>query len=291
MKPGIHISFDFDGVLVKSPFARCALVPALERLARDYISRVKVRESAAFDKLKGLVKEESNRRTEAGRYVEAYDWDDVLASVTARLNLSFDLSLVEMVRDCSSRITETQDFSLLYPDAQTTLQNLKERGARIILLTNGLRVYQEPFLKTFGLEKYFDEVFTADRLRSAKPQREAFDHAFGSGSRASGPDSHSFGRGPRCLKVHVGDRLVVDVSGAKNAGISSVWLHRELPDSFLLLDYQQRNNRDILEPILSNQLAYEGFSGAFESRFIPDVVIGNLKEIIPALVFLERSLY
>ena len=282
MKAAIQISFDFDGVLVKSPFARCALVPALKILARNYISRVKVRESAAFDKLKDMVMKESNRRTEAGRYVEAYDWDDVLASVTARLNLSFDLSLVEMVRDCSSRITETQDFSLLYPDAQTTLQNLKERGARIILLTNGLRVYQEPFLKTFGLEKYFDEVFTADRLRSAKPQREAFDHAFGSGSR-------SFGPGPRCLKVHVGDRLVVDVSGAKSAGITSVWLHRELPDPFLLLDYQQRNNRDILEPILSNQLVYEEFSGAFESRFIPDVVIGNLKEIIPALGFLERA--
>ena len=53
--------------------------------------------------------------------------------------------------------------------------------------------------------------------------------------------------------------------------------------------YQQRNNRDILEPILSNQLAYEGFSAAIESRFIPDVVLGDLQEIIPALDFLQRA--
>lgn len=274
MNAAIQISFDFDGVLVKSPFARCALVPALEILAHNYISRVKVRESAAFDKLKDMVMKESDRRAEAGRYVEAYDWDDILSSVTERLNLSFELSLAEMVKDCSTRISETQDSSLLYPDAPATLKILRERGARVLLLTNGLRVYQEPFLKTFGLEKYFDEVFTADKLRSAKPCREAFKSVFGRGSR---------------LKVHVGDRLIIDVSGAKNAGITSIWLHRELPDSFLLLDYQQRNNREILEPILCNQLAYEGFSGACEPRFFPDVVIGNLEEIIPALDFLQQT--
>lgn len=274
MNAAIQISFDFDGVLVKSPFARCALVPALEILARDYISRVKVGQSAAFDKLKDMVMKESDRRVETGRYVEAYDWDNILSSVTERLNLSFDLSLAEMVRECSTRISETQDSSLLYPDAPATLKILKERGARVLLLTNGLRVYQEPFLKTFDLEKYFDEVFTADKLRSVKPYREAFEPVFGRGSR---------------LKIHVGDKLIIDVSGAKNAGITSIWLHRELPDSFLLLDYQQRNNREILEPILSNQLAYEGFSGTCEARFFPDVVIGNLEEIIPALDFLEQT--
>jgi len=272
----IQISFDFDGVLVKSPFARCALLPALEMLARDYISRVKMGATEALDRLKGMVMKESDSRTEAGRHVEAYDWDDILSSVTERLNLSFDLSLVDMVRECSSRITETGDSSLLYSDAHKALKILKERGARVLLLTNGLRVYQEPFLKTFGLDKYFDEVFTADRLGSAKPSTEAFEPAFDHSSR---------------LKIHVGDRLIIDVSGAKNAGITSIWLHRELPDSFLLLDYQQRNNHEILEPILCNQLAYEGFAGACEAQFFPDVVIGNLGEIVPALEFLEQTGY
>jgi HAD superfamily hydrolase (TIGR01549 family) len=273
MKTAIQISFDFDGVLVKSPFARCALVPALEILARDYISRVKIGTTEAVERLKGLVMKESDRRAEAGRYVEAYDWDGILASVADRLNLSCDLSLAEMVRECSDRITETQDSSLLYPNAKATLKIVKERGARVLLLTNGLRVYQEPFLKSFGLEKYFDEVFTADRLRSAKPCREAFERAFRRSFRA---------------KIHVGDRLIIDVSGAKNAGITSIWLHRGLPDSFLLLDYQQRNDPDILEPILSNQLNYEGFNGARGPEFFPDVVIGNLDEIIPALEYLEQ---
>jgi putative hydrolase of the HAD superfamily len=276
MKPKIQVSFDFDGVLAKSPFARCALLPALEGLAREYISRVTMGETEAFEELKRLIVEESNRRLETGRYVEAYDWDDILSCVTNGLNLSCDLSLADMVSEwCNSRMAGGDGSSLLYPNAQTTLKRLKERGARIVLLTNGFRAYQVPFLEVFDLEKYFDAVFTADGMGYVKPYRQAFNRAFRSNSYT--------------LKIHVGDRLLHDVSGAKNAQITSIWLHRKLPESLIRLDFPQRNNHKALEPILTDQLAYEEFSGPLEPRFFPDLIIGDLEEIIPAVNYLESG--
>lgn len=102
-----------------------------------------------------------------------------------------------------------------FDDAWATLDRLRSRGYRLALLTNGPAEMQLEKIARFQVERHFDVVVIEGVFGRGKPNREVFDHALS----VTGVASNE--------AWHVGDNLYADIGGAKNAGLSAVWIHRD----------------------------------------------------------------
>lgn len=82
------------------------------------------------------------------------------------------------------------------------------------ILTNGFKESQYIKMECAGISSYFDQVVIAEECDMAKPQKEIFDFLL---SNAGGLPSNS---------IMIGDDLMVDVLGAKHAGLDHVYYNR-----------------------------------------------------------------
>jgi putative hydrolase of the HAD superfamily len=102
---------------------------------------------------------------------------------------------------------------ILFDDVLETMKTLKERQLILGLLTNAgkelVSVYAE-----LGLESYLDFVVTSEEAGEDKPEPAIFLMAL----QRAGVSAQE--------AVHVGDQYVIDVVGARNAGIRPVLLDR-----------------------------------------------------------------
>jgi len=97
----------------------------------------------------------------------------------------------------------------VFPEVRPALHALR-RNYCVIAVTNG-----NANLDTIGIGDLFHDVVSAASAGCAKPAREIFDVAVKAGGADAGQT------------LHVGDHPEVDVVGAKNAGLKSVWVNRE----------------------------------------------------------------
>ena len=100
----------------------------------------------------------------------------------------------------------------VFPEVRPTLQALGE-SYRIIAVTNG-----NASLERIGIRDLFDDVVSAANAGAAKPARKIFDVAV----EAGGAAAHE--------TLHVGDHPEIDVVGASEAGLRSVWVNRHGED-------------------------------------------------------------
>jgi HAD superfamily hydrolase (TIGR01549 family) len=100
-----------------------------------------------------------------------------------------------------------------FADARPVIQRLKQR-LRLAVITNGPSEGQREKLDVTGLTPLFDLVVVSSDLGVGKPDAAIFRFAL-----------DELGLDPACV-WHVGDSLVTDVGGARNAGLGSVWLNR-----------------------------------------------------------------
>ena len=99
----------------------------------------------------------------------------------------------------------------LFPDAARTLSSLRAGGFKLGLITNGSVRMQSGKLKCLSLEPAFDTVLISDAEGVSKPHPEIFRRALERlGTMAD-------------RAVFVGDHPDVDVSGARGAGMKTVW--------------------------------------------------------------------
>jgi putative hydrolase of the HAD superfamily len=105
-----------------------------------------------------------------------------------------------------------------HPDAARVLDRIKSMGYRMGLISNTgmtpggtFRVYMEQL----GLLHYFQVQTFSDEVRLAKPSKEIFLRTAEALGVASGE------------VVHVGDHLLNDVYGAKQAGMKTVWIETQ----------------------------------------------------------------
>lgn len=126
------------------------------------------------------------------------------------------------------------DF-MLYPEVKEVLLELKQRGLKIGLISNG---YEEEIcfiLEMVDLEKKFlDVIIGVDTIGKVKPNPEVFRYAI---SKLNVEPEEA---------ISIGDDIEVDYEGARNAGIHS-----------LLIDRTENNQRDLrtiknLKEILSH---------------------------------------
>lgn len=123
-------------------------------------------------------------------------------------------------------------------DAEEVLEQLSKTH-RIYLVTNGTLSVQIGRLQSSGIKKYLQGVFISEEVGYNKPSKEYFDYCF-----SQIPDFRKENT------VIIGDSLSSDIQGGKNAGIKTIWLHRQQDQTEKIEpkpDYEIRSLKELLK--------------------------------------------
>lgn len=104
------------------------------------------------------------------------------------------------------------NYAFLIPGAEELCRELKKRGHKLYVVTNGTAHIQHRRFGASGLERYMDGVFISEEMGTQKPAPEFFEKVFAA---LEQPDKTS------C--VILGDSQSSDMLGGKNAGIATCW--------------------------------------------------------------------
>ena len=104
--------------------------------------------------------------------------------------------------------------SKLIGGAEETLKTLYDRGAKIYIITNGLKRVQDGRLKGQKFMNYISGVAISECLGASKPSVQFFNEA-----------EKLFGIEFNKNTVVVGDSLTSDIKGAINKGLDSIWIN------------------------------------------------------------------
>lgn len=106
-----------------------------------------------------------------------------------------------------------------YPDTIPTLLKLKGEKIKLGVVTDGLPVKQWEKLIRLGIQHFFDAVVISEEYQTSKPDEKLFTEAL---KKLSVKPSQA---------LMVGDRVDKDISGANNAGLTTVQIfHPELKE-------------------------------------------------------------
>lgn len=101
----------------------------------------------------------------------------------------------------------------VFPYTIEILEYLTSKNYVIHLITNGFEKTQWSKIRNSGLEKYITHVITSEASNSLKPKKEIFDYAMDKAG-ATLPES-----------IMIGDNPEVDIQGAINAGMDSIFVN------------------------------------------------------------------
>ena len=108
------------------------------------------------------------------------------------------------------------EVGVLLPGALDMVKRLKEEGARVYIVTNGLEKVQRGRFSGSELMEYIDGVFISERIGANKPDVLFFERA---AAQIPGFDKR--------YAVVIGDSPTGDVRGANNFGVPCVWYNPE----------------------------------------------------------------
>jgi REG-2-like HAD superfamily hydrolase len=103
---------------------------------------------------------------------------------------------------------------VLYPDVLPAVQELHRRGYILGVISDWGNRLAHRILLPLGLGRYFDFMVVSASVRTAKPSSDLYHEAV----RRAGVAPHE--------ALHIGDNYVLDVLGARGAGITPVLLDR-----------------------------------------------------------------
>lgn len=133
---------------------------------------------------------------------------EVVRLALEKLGCGSDDDAVE-ITDSYLRLQEEKIH--LFPSSIDTIEILKARGVKLVLITNGMSVKQRTKINKFELEKYFDFILIEEEQGFGKPDLRVFARALEL-------------LGLKAKEVWmVGDNLVWDVEAPQKLGIYSIW--------------------------------------------------------------------
>ena len=104
------------------------------------------------------------------------------------------------------------NYAFLIPGAEALCRELKARGHKLYVVTNGTAHIQHRRFGASGLEQYMDGIFISEEMGTQKPAPEFFEKVF---TALEWPDKD------KCIIL--GDSQSSDMLGGKNAGIATCW--------------------------------------------------------------------
>ncbi|MBC8102852.1 MAG: HAD family hydrolase [Cytophagales bacterium] len=129
-----------------------------------------------------------------------------LAQLGVEANGAFVAALMDAYESA-----ETQTLRV-FPEAVETLSRLRLHF-RLGVITNGPSTVQRSKLAALALNGFFEVIIVDTEFGHPKPDSRIFDHA-----------ARCFGLAPGSL-LFVGNSLAYDVTGARHAGWTSVWMN------------------------------------------------------------------
>lgn len=174
-------------------------------------------------------------------------WDQYRQGIIEKAYLRevrFTMTLHSFGIDSPSLATQMSDDYVFYsprnvfllPHAEEVLSYLHERFA-VHLITNGFEEVQHTKLEKSGLVKYFLTITTSEEAGVKKPDRGIFDLAL---HKAKAHPAES---------IMIGDDLLVDIEGATNAGMDTVFFN-PLKEQHLFRPTFEINSLDELRVLL-----------------------------------------
>ena len=100
----------------------------------------------------------------------------------------------------------------IFPFVIDVLQYLKDKYA-LHVITNGFKDMQAVKMKTSGIDHFFQQIIISEEVGYKKPQTEIFNFALAK----AGAGNYE--------AVMIGDNLIVDIAGARNARIDQVFFN------------------------------------------------------------------
>lgn len=122
----------------------------------------------------------------------------------------------------------------LFDGAIEVLTELKNRGHRMVVLTNGFEEVQHIKVEKSGLAIFFEQIITSDSMGYKKPHPNAFNIAL----ERVGVEAKDV--------VMIGDNLEADILGAKGVGIGQIFFNPYATPHNEEVDYEVKTLREIL---------------------------------------------
>ena len=122
--------------------------------------------------------------------------------------------------------------------AKELVINLRAKGYRQYIVTNGVNSTQANKMRLSGLDQIMDGVFVSELMGYPKPMKEYFDACFAALTDVKKNE---------CILV--GDSLTSDMRGANNAGITACWFNpeRRAKDVDVRIDYEICRLEEVLQ--------------------------------------------
>ena len=122
-------------------------------------------------------------------------------------------------------------------EADKLILQLKNKGFKQYIITNGFNKTQANKVHISGLDKMVDGVFVSEIIGCPKPQKEYFNACLAKMDGVCADEC-----------IIVGDSLTSDIQGGLNAGIATCWYNPAgYPNSLRIsIDYEIRNLRELL---------------------------------------------
>lgn len=148
----------------------------------------------------------------ASRFVELDDngrlWKDEVYRILLDEYAVRGLGWQELLDDY---ISDFRNHCIIYPGTRAALDELRQDGRRLGLITNGPYPLQLHNFQSLGLDEYFPVVLVSGQEGMRKPDPEIFHRAL---KRLDVPPEAA---------VYVGDNPDADIAGAQAAGMRTVW--------------------------------------------------------------------
>jgi len=212
------VIFDLGGTLIDWP-----------DWTEDAVRRWGLAYEYLIDKLHGCDWPEQNIYVQAMQAAEQAHWQRVaqeqwsgppssLISEGFR-RLGRHISEMELLTALDGYARAVDGWAIVFPDTRETLQLLRERGYRLVLLSNTwwAAEWHNADLATHGLDTLLDEIAYTSDLPHSKPHPSVF------------LEVASRLKVEPAMCVMVGDRMVDDISGALNVGMRTVWKRNDNP--------------------------------------------------------------
>ena len=130
-----------------------------------------------------------------------------LADTFSKLNITHDEStILDVSKDY---INYLSDFPHLFEGTHRLLKYL-QNDYKLHIITNGFEVVQHHKIKNSGLDSYFDQVFTAEKVGFKKPHPQIFKEALAKTGTYEGS------------ALMIGDSLEADILGALANGMQAI---------------------------------------------------------------------
>ncbi|MGG2027864.1 HAD family hydrolase [Gottfriedia sp. S16(2024)] len=146
------------------------------------------------------------------RFIEldnkGYVWKD---KVYQQLLQEFSISSLTWEQLLEDYINSFQYSCIPFQNMEYVLKELKNRGIRLGMITNGFTILQSLNLKALGIHNYIDTILISEQEGIKKPHAEIFLRAL-----------EKLGVNPE-ESLYVGDHPENDVIGAQNVGMNAVW--------------------------------------------------------------------